>query len=267
MQSKILGILKWFHKFCVDNNLRYYILGGTLIGAVRHQGFIPWDDDIDVGMPRKDYDRFLEMTKGKIFDHFKVEENCDSSDVCYHLFTKVYDVNTTVIEKTRNQIKRGVWIDVFPLDGIGNTKDEVYKNYNKLSRLEKILYTRQCIPRKERVWYKNLAIRISQLLPNFLVNDMELARRINLLLRKYDFDNSKYVGNLVGSYFEKEIVEKSVFGVPKLYKFEDTEVYGVNDYDAYLKNVYGNYMKLPPIEKRLANHDFILVDLNKSYLD
>lgn len=74
MQKKLLGILKWFHQYCIEHGLKYYILGGSLIGAVRHKGFIPWDDDIDVGMPRKDYERFLQLTSGMVINHFKVEK-------------------------------------------------------------------------------------------------------------------------------------------------------------------------------------------------
>lgn len=267
MQKKLLGILKWFHQYCIEHGLKYYILGGSLIGAVRHKGFIPWDDDIDVGMPRKDYERFLQLTSGMVINHFKVEKNGGSSKKYYYLSTKVYDTNTTLVEKKQKPLKRGIYIDVFPLDGIGNSKGEVKQNFKRIARLEKILHTRQCVFRKGRRWYKNAAILFSKLIPDCFIDEMTLFNKIEQCSRQNDFYNSKYVGNLAGSYYEKEIVPSKVFGEPRLYPFEDTAVYGVADYDTYLSRIYGDYMKLPPEEKRSTTHGYYELDLEKSYLE
>lgn len=114
LQSRLLLILKWYHEFCTQNNLRYYLLGGTMLGAARHSGFIPWDDDIDVGMPRRDYEQFLKLTQNKRFGNFTIEDmHTKNKDYCYG-YAKIYDVNSTLVENTRYKIKRGIYIDLFP---------------------------------------------------------------------------------------------------------------------------------------------------------
>ena len=115
-QEKLLKILSWFHEYCGRYDLRYYVLGGTMLGAVRHNGFIPWDDDIDVGMPRSDYERLRELSKsiknqGNYLIEFPGEDNPEYS----YFAAKVYDTSTTLIEKQRKPIKRGIYLDVFAL--------------------------------------------------------------------------------------------------------------------------------------------------------
>ena len=101
IQLKLLEMFKWYHEFCVDNNLKYYALGGTMLGAIRHKGFIPWDDDIDVGMPRDDYNKFIELTCNKKFGKYIVESIYDNNPDYYYGYSKLYDTSTTLIEKTR----------------------------------------------------------------------------------------------------------------------------------------------------------------------
>ena len=101
LQQKLLDILKWFHLFCEENNLKYYAIGGTMLGVVRHKGFIPWDDDIDVGMPREDYNKFIELTKNKQFDKYVVESIYDNNKDFFYPMVKIYDTTTTLIENTR----------------------------------------------------------------------------------------------------------------------------------------------------------------------
>ena len=91
LQERLLEMLKWFHNFCEQNNLQYYAIGGTLLGAVRHQGFIPWDDDIDVGMPRKDYEKFISLTFEKQFGNFFVESLKNKNNDYIWAYSKVYD--------------------------------------------------------------------------------------------------------------------------------------------------------------------------------
>ena len=124
MQTKLINMLKWYHEFCVTHKLRYYIVGGTMLGAVRHEGFIPWDDDIDVGMPREDYNRFLEICKGIQAHQYIVEAPTEENPEFKYLYAKIYDTTTTLVENVRNPINRGVFIDVFPLDGIGATEED-----------------------------------------------------------------------------------------------------------------------------------------------
>ncbi len=267
LQKKLLDILKWVSDFCNENGLKYYILYGTLLGAVRHKGFIPWDDDIDIGMPRPDYERFLKITKDKKFGNYVVEGiDTEKSDFFYG-YTKIYDTSTTLTENNRYKIKRGIFLDVFPLDGIGNTKEEALKNYRPISLRYKLLLSRTCGINKNRKFYKNAAIVFSRFIPNFIINNKKLMLSIDSLCKSKDYNSCRYVGNLLGGLGENVIVERRIYGEPKIYTFENLSVFGVEYYEDYLSNFYGDWRKLPPKEKRVSNHDFLELDLQKSYLE
>lgn len=267
LQQKLLDILKWFHLFCEENNLKYYAIGGTMLGVVRHKGFIPWDDDIDVGMPREDYNKFIELTKNKQFDKYVVESIYDNNKDFFYPMVKIYDTTTTLIENTRYKIKRGLYIDVFPLDGVANTEKETEIFLSNIYRKLNFLLARTTGVRKGRKFYKNFFVILSRLIPNLFVDEIKLLKKINVICSKNSFYETKYSGCIMGAYRYKEIMLQQVFGSPRKYKFENLEIYGVEKYNEYLTNLYGNYMQLPPLEKRVSHHDFILLDLSKSYLE
>ena len=266
LQTRLLPMLAWFHKFCVENGLRYYLLGGTMLGAARHNGFIPWDDDIDVGMPRKDYEAFLNLTKGKTFGSYIVEGIETKEPDFFYGFSKIYDITTTLVENTKYQIKRGIYIDLFPLDGVADSKDDIMSFYRPIQNKIRLLLTRTCGIRKGRKWYKNLSIYLARIIPDQLLYDKKLMYSIDAMCRKNDYDNCKYIGNFYGAWGIREIMERSIMGEPTLYKFEGMDVYGVSDYDAYLTSLYGNWRQLPPKEKQVTHHDFVMCDLHKGYL-
>ena len=267
LQQKLLNILKWFDSFCKKNGLRYYLIGGTMLGALRHGGFIPWDDDIDVGMPREDYERMAEILS-KNPDEKYVFETPDScaKDFCYP-FSKIYDVSTTLIENTKHKIKRGIYIDVFPLDGIGYSLEESKRNYTKIKRLYQLLSTRTVVLKKGRGFVKNLAVVIMSALPSCILNPKKIIKKLNNYCSKRSFNESNFVGNLVGNWWEKEIMPKEFFGEPTAVNFQGIEVLGVQNPDKYLTALYGDWRKLPPKEKQVSHHNFILINLNKSYFD
>ena len=253
LQERLVLLLKRFHDFCVKHNLRYYVVGGTCLGAVRHEGFIPWDDDIDVGMPRKDYNRLLELVKEeKIGENCIVEAPLENKDYIY-AFAKMYDTTTTLVENTVNKLIRGVYIDIFPLDGCGDSISEVEKHFKKIDIQVNILRAKVCAINKKRKFYKNFIIALFRLLP---ISKRKIVSRIIRLSEGKDFDQCIYVGNFVGGWHFKEVVKREWFGEPKLYKFEDIQVYGPNNADAYLSNVYGDYMKLPPRGKEIFSSRF-----------
>ena len=265
LQRELLKILKWFHGFCVENNLRYYAVGGTLLGAVRHKGFIPWDDDIDIGMPRKDYDKMIEIMKNQDGGSvYKLETPLENRDFVYQ-FCKLYDTSTTLIENTRYKTKRGIYLDIFPLDGIGNTLEESKKNFKAIDKKNNYIMTKVCALSKHRKFYKNLAIILSRCIP--FPSWQNTLRKLTQICRSRDYDEYTYVANLVGNWHEREIVKREWMGAPILYKYEDIQIYGPRDADKYLEAVYGDYMQLPPEEKRQSHHDYLYLDLNKSYLD
>lgn len=266
-QSKLLKVLDWFHNICEKYGLRYYIIAGTMLGAVRHGGFIPWDDDIDVGMPRSDYERLRELSKDipekEYMFEFPGVENHEYSV----LFAKLYDTSTTLIEKRRHPIKRGIYIDIFPLDGIGNTIEEAKKNYKPFYRNFVLHLTITTAFLKRRSLKKNLAVFAGRCISPLFVSRRRLEKKIDALCKRVDFDSSALVSNLLGGSAMKGIVPYEYFGTPTLTTFEGLSVYGLEKPELYLKSMYGDYMKLPPEEKRVSLHDAEICDLNKSFLD
>lgn len=265
LQNRLLDIFKWFHELCDRENLVYYAQGGTVLGAVRHNGFIPWDDDIDVGMPRMDYEKFIGLAE-KINNEsrYYIEFPNDKIDFVYP-YCKIYDTKTTLIENTKYRTKRGIFIDVFPIDGIGNSMKESVRNFRKIDRKKNLLCSRICTIRKGRELYKNLSIMAFGMVP--FLNPLKIIKDIEKSSKRYDYDKCKYVANLCGAWHEKEIMEKQWVSKPILCKFENTSMYIPQNYDKYLSRLYGSYMQLPPVEKRKTHHDFIYLDLHRSYLD
>ena len=266
LQNSLLDILKWFNAFCETNNLRYYLLGGTMLGAARHKGFIPWDDDIDVGMPRKDYEKMIKILSGDNNRGKYVLETPDTpSKDFFYAFSKIYDTTTTLIENTKYKIKRGIYIDVFPLDGIGNSEEESKKNFKKVTFHYNMLLSRIGGIRKGRNWFKNVAVRFMRLVPSFILNDKKLLSKVVSTCKLYEYDNCSWVGNLLGAWRFKEIMPKEIIGEPTEYEFEGLKVSGVADADTYLTYLYGDWRKLPPKEKQVSHHDYIMLDLEKPY--
>ncbi|MBQ7232387.1 MAG: LicD family protein [Bacillales bacterium] len=267
LKVKLVEMFQWFHDFCQENDLRYYALGGTMLGAARHQGFIPWDDDIDVGMPRSDYEKLKLLLANQDNKHYVLEAPEFNTKDYYYPFSKLYDTTTTLIENTRFKIKRGIYLDIFPLDGIGNTLEESRTNFSKVKKQYNLLLTRVTGIRKGRKWYKNLAVILVRMIPNFILNNKKILKKLIESGKKYSFDDCEWCGNLFGAWGFREVMPKEIMGEPKLYQFENIMIFGAADADKYLSNLYGDWTKLPPEEKRVTHHDYILCDLSKSYLD
>ncbi len=262
LQTKLLDMLKAFHEVCVKENLRYYLLGGTALGAARHQGFIPWDDDIDVGMPRADYERLKSISLSLTTDNYCFEFP-GAKDFVYP-FGKMYDKKTTLTENTRYKTKRGIYVDIFPLDGAGNTYDEGLSCFKPIVRKVNLLSAKVCAWRKGRKLYKNLGMLVLRYLP---VGSMRgLTADIEKLSKKHDFDECAYAANYVGAWYEKELVKKEFFGTPTLRKFEGQEVYCPEKTEEYLTAIYGDWRKLPPKDKQRSHHDYLYLSLEESYI-
>lgn len=267
LQSKLVDMMAWYHDFCQKNNLRYYIIAGTMLGAVRHGGFIPWDDDIDVGMPRADYERLRELVSTQEGGKYVFEYPSVSNKKYPFLWAKLFDTTTSVIEKQRDKIKRGIYIDIFPLDGIGNTREEAVNNFQPIKKKLTLNLMVSCAILKRRKLHKNLAAIVGRVISPVFVNRHKLRLSLDKLCQRYDFDDSALVCNLMGGSNEKGIVSREYFGTPTEVKFENITVYGLEKPDMYLKSLYGNYMQLPPVEKRVSLHDTELFDLSKGYLE
>lgn len=266
LQNRLLIMLKWFHDFCIENHLQYYAIGGTLLGAVRHNGFIPWDDDIDLGMPRNDYDNLIScMQIISEKSDYVLEKPLENKDFVYQ-FCKLYDTKTTLVENTRYKTQRGIYLDIFPLDGIGNTREESKKNFKPISRKNNYIMTKVCAFSGHRKFYKNLAILLSRCMP--FPKWQSTLRHLDKLCRTKRFEDYDYVTNPYGAWGDREIFERKWFGEsPLMLKFENIEIFAPVDYHSFLTQMYGDYMQLPPKEKQVTHHDYLLLDLKKSYLD
>lgn len=263
LQTRLLDMMKWFHSFCEDNDLTYYVLGGTMLGAVRHQGFIPWDDDLDVGLPRKDYER-LQILLKQDRDHYHLETPYSpDSNYCYP-FSKLYDKTTTLIENTKYDLIRGIYIDVFPLDGIGNNKVSSRINYSYIKLLLSLLTLCSLKPEKSRTFTKRLIVYFFNLVPAKVIDVKTICKRIDHYCKRRNLCDCTFGGNLIGAWQYNEVMNVSVMGNPKKYKFETIDVFGASDGDDYLSSLYGDWKKLPPVEKQVSHHDYYL-DLNTPY--
>ena len=181
LQRAMLEMMKWFHNYCVQNNITYYTICGSMIGAARHKGFIPWDDDIDVGIPRKDYDRLIRISKKLNIqkDRYIIESYRDNNSDFQYACGKVYDTHTTLIENKRIKTKRGIFIDIFPIDGIGKSYREALSNYRPIKRQLILLTLKTSDVRKGRSWYKNLIIKIMGLVPDSILSVNNIVKKID----------------------------------------------------------------------------------------
>lgn len=266
----ITDVLREFHDICKENGLRYFACGGTAIGAVRHHGIIPWDDDIDVSMPRPDYDRLVEVCSKRDMGNYGLITPYNTQD--YPLpFMKLANKNTTLIEEEDTPCIIGVYIDIFPLDGTSDDTEEagrLKKRYNRLwNKLEAISTHNTFVEyisllKKPHEWGRFVVKTIGYFFRNR--TRAWLLRKLNDISFKHSFKTAKNVIVYSGSYGTREIMPKSFCeGNDLQMPFEDITVMMPSGYDEYLTRIYGNYMQLPPKEKQVSHHLHAVVDLTK----
>jgi len=257
LRRKQMAILRILHNYCQEHGITYCLAYGTLIGAIRHKGYIPWDDDIDVLMPRKDYDRFVrEFNKGRI-DAYKVLYH--EADPGYYLpFAKVVNTETVLQEEVNSDYKIGIYVDIFPLDSLSDDYETAKKIMRKGFRYHKLLLMKNLKIRKDRAWYKNLILRTGRAALSLVSRD-HLLRKIESYCRRRSSDQfTKYVGDMAGisSGDEKRVFEAKWFEEFVLAPFEGEEFYIPAGYDSFLRKLYGDYMEFPPVEQRASHHVF-----------
>lgn len=255
LQKAELEIFREFVSICKDNNLIYMICGGSFLGAVRHKGFIPWDDDIDVAMPRPDFERFLEIAPGILSEDlylstYKTRE--DHITLVAQIFNK--NKNFTLNNATKI-IKTGAWIDILVIDGapepglrrkIFGIKYMYYRMLNQFAHFDEIVNLN-----KKRPWYERLAIKFAQItkIERFL-NPIKIGDCFHKFLKKNPYDSSKYVATFMGAAKMREILPKDVYGCGSDYQYEGMIIKGPDKAHEYLSHFYGDYMTPPPSDKR-----------------
>lgn len=265
VQLAQLQILRDFILFCEEHNLRYFMAGGALIGVLRHKGFIPWDDDIDLSMPRKDFDKFVAL-QNKYPDGYSLV-NHDIEPTWQFNFCQFVDDKSEIIVHM-NEVPRSckIWIDVFPEDGL---PDNPIRRWFHVKHILMYRYLIQVPNVKTQIdthkvgrpWYEKIVIKILHFLPlGKLINVDKMLKAMERLLRKYDYDNSKYVGSLLGKYRGKEVVPRNYWGNGIKLRFENIMVSCPVEFDKLLTRIYGDYMKMPPEDKRVG-HDIEIIKL------
>ncbi len=250
-----MEIVKAVVKICDRHGLIYYMLGGTMLGAIRHKGFIPWDDDIDLGMPRDDYEKFLEIAPNELPDTLKVVNYRNTPEYQYYI-TRVLDTDTKVIEERIGNDNKytNASIDIFPIDGTPNNilLRRIYF-FRILSHraLMSLCYKDSIDRKRQRNTVEKVFLCLMERLPiEKITTPYKQKCKIDKLLRRQNLKRSKYIGNIMGAYRTREIVPTEFYGKGAFYQFEDMKLRGLEQYDEYLTYTYGDYMQLPSEDKR-----------------
>ena len=258
LQLVEIEILKEIDRICKKYNIKYFLCNGSLIGAIRHKGFIPWDDDIDIAMTRKNYDRFIKISKDELknkffLDCYEINKKCNFS------YAKVKCKETIFVEEKNASSytsSDAIWLDIFPLDGCNHPLSKEHKRQYKIYN-----YITTLIPIKNDFnYYKNL--EINKKIYNKLLKIIPI-KFMRWLLKKtishYDEDKVDYLTSFSTVYgIDKETFKKSIVTNYQNVEFEKQKFMGLVNYDEYLTQIYGNYMKLPPKEKRVNHKPYII---------
>ncbi|MBQ3231032.1 MAG: LicD family protein [Clostridia bacterium] len=250
-----LELIKMMDKLCAELGLTYYIIAGTLLGAVRHDGFIPWDPDIDIAMPRKDYEKIREYfannkSERYFYDHYSTEK--------YHIqpHALVRIKGSHVVFKSSKPrympTYDGIYLDIFPLDNAPKEKKLQEKQMKKIKRLKKIVYIKNARVYKNN----NLLMKLSKRFVSLLLTPFSfeyLNKKMDKVMQKYNDPSAETLVSMASHYsYWKQLMPKSVYGTPKRIKFEGIELSAPAETIDYLTRLYGDYMKLPPEEHRNA---------------
>jgi len=260
LHNTMVEILDEFVRVCEENCFTYFFVGGTLLGAVRHKGFIPWDDDIDVSMPRNDYEKFLDIYKKNNETNYYVlsYKNTEVAHWRYKPYAKLCKKNTIYATNWIHnpEYYPGIFIDIFPIDNCIKSFSPLQMYFISLSW--KLFYRRTQVYNPKKL--------IKRLLLNIIFYFFSIKISTNLVMFSYSLFNkfkTKYVCCFPGFYgYEKETHKKNtIYPLTKVF-FEGKYYWAPGNWDAFLKQIYGNYMELPPIEKRIT-HDITFISFGK----
>jgi len=253
-----LKILIELQRICEKHNIEYFAACGTTLGAIRHNGFIPWDDDIDVGMTRDNYDKFLKVVKQELSSEFFFQDfNTDPK--CPFYFSKIRLNNTLFVERYLKDIKmhHGIYLDIFPYDKVPEKSEQQKKFFRKVKVLHQIYIAKSvyktCNPQTTLSGKIMLTGRFALHILLLIVPKKYLYRKLDALIQKYNTTDSQIVAYIPDP--KSKINIKYLYPI-KTVQFEHVKINVPNNSDVYLKSLYGDYMTLPPIEKRHGHRPY-----------
>ena len=256
LQSVQLEIMDEVHRVCCEHNITYYIIGGTALGAVRHKGFIPWDVDIDIAMPRVDYERFAHSCQTVLSDRF-VYRDYKNTHNFVHPHALVCIKNTFLSTRheylNSHEENLGIYLDVFPLDVAPENPVLQHKQAEDIKRIKWLQYYRRAYLYDNK-FLRNTMKKLLATFIGFFYSIDKLNAMLDAVFRRYENIESSLWCSMSSHYsYEKQCMSSSVYGKAQLVKFENREFYAPEQLDEYLTRIFKNYMELPPESERQAN--------------
>lgn len=263
LQLKELESLTYFEEFCKKHELRWYLLGGCVIGAVRHGGFIPWDDDVDIIMPRRDYERMLRLWKHEESSERFLMLKTDGEVFTGNSFATLIDTSATMVKENQQDIDvpHGIVTDIFPMDGCPDKKLQRYLQYYHAMMYS--LYITEVVPTKHGALMKAVCSVLLKLVPS-RERRTKIWKKHEKKMTKYAFNTHKKCTELcAGPHYMLNEYPQEAFAKAVYHEFEGLSMPLPQGYDAYLKMAFGEYMELPPEDKQVPHHDLVALDLSK----
>lgn len=264
LQKKEFELLEVFIDLCNKLNLKYYLVCGTALGAVKYGGFIPWDDDVDVALARDDYEVFISKAQEFLPEHIFLQ-NYKTDPAFTHVFSKLRDSKTTYIEKSvaHLDINHGVYIDIFPLDGYPLSKKEI----TKFEFQKKVLsYKISCVYNAKRNLKGKILCFVERLF-GCHKRTYKYVSKLDSLYSGCKLKDSRFWCNYGNWQGKLEYAPKEQYGNGIEMSFEGKKVIVPERFDEYLSQKYGNWRKDLPKEERKGHHYYTVMDLNKSYTE
>ena len=262
MHAVSYSLLEEIDQYCKDNHILYFLSGGSCLGAIRHKGFIPWDDDIDIMLPRPDYEKFLIGFAGLNPKRYMVGSLYTDPE-WKRPASRIWDMRTVLTQTKYNERQMGVFIDVFPIDGLPANGIVRWIHYRKVRVLN---FIRNCCIR-EGFYEEEKHVFLKKAFGSvFYGSDArKVAEKLDQAVKKYDFYKSKYVGAILAiHYWDRETIERKYMDREVRMPFENGEFPVPIGYEQYLRNLYGDYMKIPQdaAEKGYSHLEAWRVEIN-----
>ena len=245
-KDRLFDMLVKFDEFCNKYKLDYSLCGGTLLGAIRHKGFIPWDDDIDVVMPRPDYEKFKRLVK-----KYPLAPNL-VFDISYEGYVQKIIDKDTYLKARYASVDKHLWMDVFPIDGLPDNKKEAEDRLMKALNIRKLTVRSDARIGEGTTKFRSIA-KLPVILPLKMIGKKRFADLLIRFSRKYKYNGSYYVGAVSSSCGKGELLIRSEYEKKVDVEFNGRTFKAMACYDSYLTNMYGDYMKLPEEHERLGH--------------